>query len=60
VQKVSDSFHLHLLLTITGSIFVLSLAVVILTITDRNVGSSEGATGGRKGDRTDDTRRSSV
>jgi len=48
VQKVSDSFHLYLLLTITGSIFVLSLAVVILTITDRKYGDAQKPTASRE------------
>jgi phosphate starvation-inducible membrane PsiE len=31
VQKVSDNFHLYLLLSITGAIVILSFAVLILT-----------------------------
>ena len=41
VQKVSDSFHLYLLLSITGSIVVLSLAILILTYTVRKYGRPE-------------------
>lgn len=41
VQKVSDSFHLYLLLSITGAIVVLSLAVLILTFTARKYGRPE-------------------
>ena len=41
VQKVSDSFHLYLLLSITGSIVVLSLAILILTYTVRKFGRPE-------------------
>ena len=38
VQKVSDTFHLYLLLSITGAIVALSLAILILTYTVRKYG----------------------
>ncbi len=41
VQKVSDGFHLYLLLTITGAIVLLSLAILILTYTARRFGRPE-------------------
>ena len=41
VQKVSDDFHLYLLLTITGAIVVLSLAILVLTYSDRKFGRPE-------------------
>jgi len=41
VQKVNDNFHLYLLLTITGAILVLSFAIFILTLTDRQYGCPE-------------------
>lgn len=41
VQKVSDTFHLYLLLSITGSIMVLSLAIMVLTYTVRKYGRPE-------------------
>jgi len=41
VQKVSDSFHLYLLLSITGAIAILSLSIFILSYTSRKFGSPE-------------------
>lgn len=41
VQAVSDTFHLWLLITITVSIFVLSLAIVLLTWTANQYGRPE-------------------
>ena len=41
VQKVSDGFHLYLLLTITGAILLLSLAILVLTYTGRRFGRPE-------------------
>ena len=41
VQKVSDPFHLDLLLTISGAVVLLSLALVILTFTARKYGRPE-------------------
>lgn len=41
VQKVSDDFHLYLLLSITASITVLSLAILVLTYTVRKYGRPE-------------------
>lgn len=41
VQKVSDPFHLYLLLTITVSIVALSFSVLILTATVRKYGRPE-------------------
>lgn len=41
VQKVSDTFHLYLLLSITGSIVVLSLSILVLTYTVRKYGRPE-------------------
>lgn len=41
VQKVADSFHLYLLITITGSIVILSLSVLVLTYTARRYGRPE-------------------
>ena len=41
VQKVSDDFHLELLLTISGAVVLLSLALVILTFTARKYGRPE-------------------
>ena len=41
VQKVSDSFHLYLLLGITLSIAILSLAILILAYTTRRYGCPE-------------------
>jgi len=40
-QKVSDGFHLYLLLTITGSILVPSLAILVLAYTGRRFGRPE-------------------
>jgi phosphate starvation-inducible membrane PsiE len=42
VQKVSDNFHLFLLLSITGAIAILSLSIFILSYTARKFGSPEG------------------
>ena len=41
VQKVSDPFHLYLLLSITGSILLLSVALFILTFTAKKYGRPE-------------------
>ncbi|HUL42482.1 MAG TPA: phosphate-starvation-inducible PsiE family protein [Burkholderiales bacterium] len=41
VQKVSDSFHLYLLLTITGSIVILSFALLILAYASSKYGRPE-------------------
>ena len=41
VQKVSDDFHLYLLLTISGSIMLLSVALYILTYTASKFGRPE-------------------
>ena len=41
VQKVSDDFHLYLLLSITASITVLSLSILVLTYTVRKYGRPE-------------------
>ncbi len=41
VQQVSDDFHLYLLLSITGAIVVLSVAVLILTYAARTYGRAE-------------------
>jgi protein PsiE len=41
VQKVSDPFHLYLLITITGCIAILSLSVMVLTKTARRYGTPE-------------------
>lgn len=41
VQKVSDNFHLYLLLCITGAIAVLSVSVYILTYTSKKLGCPE-------------------
>jgi phosphate starvation-inducible membrane PsiE len=41
VQKVSDDFHLYLLITITLSIFILSLTVLVLTYATSRYGSPE-------------------
>ena len=41
VQAVSDTFHLWLLLTITVSIFILSIAIVLLTWTAKEYGRPE-------------------
>jgi len=46
VQKVSDTFHLYLLLSITGAIVVLSLAILVLTYTARKYGRPEDDIGG--------------
>lgn len=35
VQKVSDAFHLYLLLSITGSIFILCISLYILNLTSK-------------------------
>lgn len=41
VQHVSDSFHLYLLLSISGSIVLLSGALIILTYTAKKFGRPE-------------------
>lgn len=41
VQKVSEDFHLYLLLSITGSIVILSLSILVLTFTGRKYGRPE-------------------
>jgi phosphate starvation-inducible membrane PsiE len=41
VQKVSEDFHLYLLLTISGAIVLLSVALLILTFTARQYGRPE-------------------
>ncbi|MCB1761248.1 MAG: phosphate-starvation-inducible PsiE family protein [Gammaproteobacteria bacterium] len=41
VQQVSESFHLYLLLSITGAIAILGLAVLILTYTGHRFGRPE-------------------
>lgn len=41
VQKVSDPFHLNLLLAISGAVVLLSIALLILTYTARQYGRPE-------------------
>ena len=41
VQKVTDSFHLYLLLSIVGAICILSLAILILSYTAQKFGCPE-------------------
>jgi len=41
VQQVSDSFHLYLLLSITGAIALLSVALFVLTFTAKKYGRPE-------------------
>ncbi len=41
VQKVSDNFHLFLLLGITGAIAILSLSIFILSYTTKKLGNPE-------------------
>lgn len=41
VQKVADSFHLYLLLSITVAIALLSVAILILSYTGKNYGCPE-------------------
>jgi protein PsiE len=41
VQKVADSFHLYLLLSITVAIALLSVAILILSYTDKHYGCPE-------------------
>ena len=41
VQKVSDDFHLYLLLSIAGAIGVLSLAILVLSFTAKRYGCPE-------------------
>lgn len=41
VQKVSDGFHLYLLLTITGAIVILSVAALLLTYSSVRFGRPE-------------------
>lgn len=41
VQKVSDPFHLYLLLVISGAILILSVALFVLTYTAKKYGRPE-------------------
>ncbi len=41
VRKVADDFHIHLLIAITVSIVLLSLAILILSYTAKNYGCPE-------------------
>ena len=41
VQQVSDSFHLYLLLSISGSILLLSVSLLILGYSDQQYGQPE-------------------
>ena len=41
VQKVSDPFHLYLLLVISGAILILSIALFVLTFTAKKYGRPE-------------------
>lgn len=41
VQQVSDDFHRYLLLSIAGAIFILSLAILTLSYSDRTYGTPE-------------------
>jgi protein PsiE len=41
VQKVADSFHLYLLLSITVAIALLSVSILILSYTAKNYGCPE-------------------
>ncbi|MGD2082498.1 MAG: phosphate-starvation-inducible PsiE family protein [Chromatiales bacterium] len=41
VQKVSDNFHLYLLLTITAAIVILSVAALVLTFAAKRYGRPE-------------------
>lgn len=41
VQQVSDDFHRYLLLSIAGAIFILSLAILTLSYSDRTFGTPE-------------------
>ena len=41
VQKVSDDFHLYLLLTITGAIVILSISVLLLSYSGKRYGLPE-------------------
>ena len=41
VRKVTDNFHLYLLLSITGAITFLSLSIFILSYTAKKLGSPE-------------------
>ncbi len=41
VQKVTDPFHIYLLLSITGAIALLSLSIFILSYTARKLGCPE-------------------
>lgn len=45
VQKVSDDFHLYLLLTITAAIVLLSLAIFLLTYTATKYGQPDDGIG---------------
>lgn len=57
VQKVSDEFHLWLLLSITGAIAFLSLAILVLSYTARKYGcpEDERATGPETRSKTTET-----
>lgn len=41
VQKVADSFHLYLLMTITASVLILSLSALVLTYTAKKYGRAD-------------------
>jgi phosphate starvation-inducible membrane PsiE len=41
VQEVNDDFHMHLLLSISGAIVILSIAILILTYTEKRIGSPD-------------------
>ncbi|MBT8126604.1 MAG: phosphate-starvation-inducible PsiE family protein [Gammaproteobacteria bacterium] len=41
VQKVSEDFHLYLLLAISGAVVLLSVALLLLTFTERQYGRPE-------------------
>ncbi len=41
VQEVTDNFHMYLLLGISGAIVTLSLAILILTYTERKLSSPD-------------------
>lgn len=41
VQKVSEDFHLYLLLAISGAVVLLSIALLLLTFTERQYGRPE-------------------
>jgi len=48
VQKVSDPFHLYVLLSVTGAIVILSFAILVLTYTARKYGRPEDVFGTTK------------